>query len=74
MATFSIAGNVGFLIYLADAWGYLGSISVMLSKELFKLQLNWVSFYSLLLIVFAVIGVAASLFSYNYFNRKYNRQ
>jgi MFS family permease len=74
LATFGVAGNVGFLIYLADAWGYLGSISVMLSKELFKLQLNWVSFYSLLVIVFAVIGIAASLFSYNYFNRKYNRQ
>ncbi|TWI81296.1 sugar phosphate permease [Lacibacter cauensis] len=71
LATFSIAGNVGFLIYLADAWGYLGSISVMLSKELFKLQLNWVSFYSLLVIVFAVIGIAASYFSFSYFTNKY---
>ncbi|HTH31830.1 MAG TPA: DUF5690 family protein [Lacibacter sp.] len=71
LASFSIAGNVGFLIYTADAWGYLGSISVMLSKELLKLQLNWVSFYSQLVIVFAVVGVLASLFSLFYFNRKY---
>jgi MFS family permease len=71
LASFSIAGNVGFLIYVADAWGYLGSISVMLTKELLKLQLNWVSFYSQLVIVFAVVGVLASLFSLFYFNRKY---
>ncbi|RXK59460.1 hypothetical protein ESA94_14490 [Lacibacter luteus] len=73
LATFSIAGNVGFLIYLADAWGYLGSISVMLSKELFKLQLNWVSFYSMLVIAFAVIGIVASFFSFSYFNNKYKK-
>ncbi|MFY7840120.1 MAG: DUF5690 family protein [Lacibacter sp.] len=73
LATFSIAGNVGFLIYLADAWGYLGSISVMLSKELFKLQLNWISFYSILVIAFAVIGIVASFFSFSYFNNKYKK-
>ena len=74
LASFAIAGNVGFLIYVADAWGYLGSITVMLSKELLKLQLNWVSFYSQLVIVFAVAGVIASIFSLFYFNRKYKLQ
>lgn len=74
LASFSIAGNVGFLIYMADAWGYLGSITVMLSKELFKLQLNWVPFYSQLVIVFAVIGIAASVFSLFYFNQKHRLQ
>lgn len=71
LAAFSIAGNVGFLIYVADAWGYLGSITVMLSKELFRLQLNWVSFYSQLVIVFALIGIVASVFSLLYFNQKH---
>lgn len=74
LASFSIAGNVGFLIYVADAWGYLGSITVMLSKELFRLQLNWVSFYSQLVIVFAVTGIAASVFSFFYFNQKHRIQ
>jgi MFS family permease len=73
LASFSIAGNVGFLIYMADAWGYLGSITVMLSKELFKLQLNWVSFYSQLVIVFAVVGVVASIFSLVYFAQKHSQ-
>ena len=74
LAAFSIAGNVGFLIYMADAWGYLGSITVMLSKELFRLQLNWVSFYSQLVIVFALIGIVASVFSLLYFNQKHRSQ
>ena len=74
LASFSIAGNVGFLIYVADAWGYLGSITVMLSKELFKLQLNWVSFYSQLVMIFAVIGIIVSIFSLYYFNQKYRIQ
>lgn len=71
LASFSIAGNVGFLIYVADAWGYLGSITVMLTKEFLQLQLNWVEFYSQLVIGFAAVGVFASLFSLIYFNRKY---
>ena len=71
LATFRFAGNVGFLIYIADAWGYLGSITVMLSKEVFQVQLNWVSFYSNMVVVFAVIGIVASIFSFIYFNKKH---
>lgn len=71
IASFRIAGNVGFLIYLADAWGYLGSMSVVLSKELLRVQLNWVSFYSTAVLLFALIGVAGSGLSLFYFNRKY---
>lgn len=73
IASFRIAGNVGFLIYIVDAWGYLGSMSVVLTKEILKLKLNWVSFYSVAVIVFAVIGVAFTITSFIYFNRKYKR-
>lgn len=33
IAAFKIQGNIGFLIYLADAFGYLGSAGVMLYKD-----------------------------------------
>lgn len=33
IAAFKIKGNIGFLIYLADAFGYLGSASVMVYKD-----------------------------------------
>ncbi|MGZ5134094.1 MAG: DUF5690 family protein [Flavitalea sp.] len=71
IATFRIGGNVGFLIYIADAFGYLGSISVMLAKEVMKVQLNWSQFYSQGVIICSVIGVFGTGISFFYFNRKY---
>ena len=74
IATFRIAGNVGFLIYIADAFGYLGSISVMLLKEVLKLKLNWSEFYSQGAVIFSVIGCVGTVISFLYFNRKYHLQ
>lgn len=71
IASFRIVGNVGFLIYIADAYGYLGSMSVVLTKEILHLQVNWVSFYSAAVIILSVVGVAGTLLSLLYFNRKY---
>lgn len=72
IAAFRISGNVGFLIYIADAFGYLGSVLVMLSKEIFHLQANWSSFYSGAALFCAVVGVAGTFFSLSYFNKKYS--
>jgi MFS family permease len=74
IATFRIGGNVGFLIYIADAFGYLGSISVMLTKEVLKVKLNWSEFYSQGTIVFSIIGCLGTIISFLYFNRKYRLQ
>jgi MFS family permease len=71
IATFRMGGNVGFLIYIADAFGYLGSISVMLAKEVLKVQLNWSQFYSQGVVFCSVIGCLGTILSFFYFNRKY---
>lgn len=71
IATFKIKGNVGFLIYVADAFGYLGSVVVMLSKEFFEIKLNWSGFYSYGVAILSVIGIAGTIFSLVYFNNKY---
>ena len=71
IATFQITGNVGFLIYLADAWGYLGSVSVMLSKEFIQVKISWVDFYSTLAIACSVIGLCAAIYCSYYFFKKY---
>jgi MFS family permease len=73
IAAFKITGNVGFLIYIADAWGYLGSMSVMLTKEIAGLQLTWIQFYPTSVVIFSVVGVLATLFSLVYFNGRYKR-
>ncbi len=38
-------GNVGFLFYTADAMGYLGSVSVLLLKEVVGYNTSWVDFF-----------------------------
>lgn len=73
IAAFKFTGNVGFLIYLADSFGYLGSVGVLLSKEIFKVQLQWVQFFSNSVMILSVIGVIITLYSYIYFKKKYHQ-
>lgn len=72
LASFRFAGTVGFLIYIADSFGYLGSVAVLLSKNLFKLDLQWLEFYTSLVLIAAITGVAGTLLSLIYFKRKFN--
>jgi MFS family permease len=71
IAAFRFTGNVGFLIYLADSFGYLGSVGVLLSKEIFKVKLNWVEFFSNSVMILSVAGVILTAFSAGYFIRKH---
>ncbi len=71
IATFRFTGNVGFLIYVADSFGYLGSVSVLLSKEIFKVQLNWVHFFSNSVMLLSIVGVIITIYSAYYFYRKH---
>ncbi len=70
IATFRFTGNVGFLIYVADSFGYLGSVSVLVSKEIFKVKLNWVEFFSNSVMVLSIAGVIITIYAAYYFNRK----
>lgn len=70
IATFKFTGNVGFLIYLADSFGYIGSIGVLFSKEIFKIQLSWINFFSNSVIVLSIVGLILTAFSAWYFTRK----
>ena len=71
IATFRHTGNVGFLIYLADSFGYLGSVGVLLSKEIFRVQLNWVTFFSNSVIGLSIAGLILTVFSALYFSAKF---
>lgn len=74
ISAFRITGNVGFLIYLADSFGYLGSVAVILSKSLFSIEWNWLRFYTTLVYWTSGLGIAGLLFSIFYFQRKFSRQ
>lgn len=73
IATFKNGGNVGFLIYVADSFGYLGSVAVIISKSIFSNKLPWAAVYSHGVMYLSVIGIAGTLLALRYFNRKYKR-
>ena len=73
IASFKVVGNVGFIIYLADSFGYMGSVGVMLSKEIFQIKSSWAVLYPKAVVLFSAIGIAGTLISYLYFTEKYNK-
>lgn len=74
IATFRFSGNVGFLIYLADSFGYLGSVGVLLTKSLFRIQANWLQFYTQLVLITGCVGIIGTAISIFYFVRKYRSE
>jgi MFS family permease len=74
IATFRFTGNVGFLIYVADSFGYLGSVSVLVSKEVLKIRLNWVDFFSTSVMALSLAGILITGYAMFYFGRKSERQ
>ena len=71
IATFKYPGNVGFLIYVADSFGYLASVGVLVSKELLHIKLQWTVFYSNGVIVLSIAGIIGTFISLSYFSRRY---
>ena len=67
IAAFSMKGNVGFFIYLADSVGYVGSVGVMLFKEGMKVQLKWTQFFSQSVMILSLVGVFITLYAMYYF-------
>lgn len=74
IASFRFPGNVGFLIYVADSFGYVGSVGVLVTKEILKIKLQWTSFYSHGVVILSVLGIAGALLSLLYFSSKYKKQ
>ncbi len=56
LAAYKVPGNVGFLIYIADAFGYLGTVVVLLVKEFVKIKYSWVDFFTGMFYIAAVAG------------------
>lgn len=74
IAAFKIKGNVGFLVYIADAFGYLASSVVMCGKALLDVQLNWSHLFSRISILASIVGLAGIILSLDYFNKKYKKE
>lgn len=45
IAAFKYTSTVGFIMYVADSFGYLGSVSVLFFKEFGYANLSWLNFF-----------------------------
>lgn len=70
MASFGERGNVGFLMYVADSIGYLGSIAVMLWRNFGAGETSWLHFYIKLCYGGAICCGGLMLLSWRYFFNK----
>lgn len=72
IASFRIKSNVGFLMYISDSFGYLGSVFVLLVKSFWGLHLSWTSFFIHLVLIISLFGIGATLAAAVYFKRKHH--
>lgn len=61
--------NIGFLMYLVDAFGYLGYVGMLLGKNYFKAHGHTLTVFHVTAWTVAGVGVAGSLFVLWYFAR-----
>jgi hypothetical protein len=62
-------GNAGFLIYVADAFGYLGSVALLLVKTFAAPRLEWLPFFERMSLATAACAALALLGASAYFRR-----
>jgi MFS family permease len=72
IAHFRIKSNIGFLMYIADAAGYLGSTCVLLFKNFNSKNIGWVDFLKISALSLSVLMVFVSIFAFIYFKNQKN--
>jgi hypothetical protein len=71
IASYKIKGNVAFIMYIADAFGYLGSVMVLFIKQFFGLKLSWTNFFINAVFIISAFGIAGTILAAMYFRKKY---
>ena len=71
IASFKYISTAGFIIYVADAFGYLGSDIILVVKNFGHVSLSWTGFFINMIIGISVSGIILTGFSAIYFRRKY---
>lgn len=73
IATFKYIGTVGFIMYVADSFGYLGSVAVLFYKEFGQANLSWLDFFISGGYIISVVGTLLILGSMLYFHLKHKQ-
>jgi len=71
IASFKYVSNAGFIIYVADSFGYLGSDAVLLIKNFTHLNISWTDFFIRMVLFISTTGIVLIILSAIYFRKKY---
>ncbi|HNP96677.1 MAG TPA: DUF5690 family protein [Cyclobacteriaceae bacterium] len=72
IAAFKYVSTVGFLIYLADSVGYVGSLSVLIYKSFGQKNMSWLNFFMSTGYVISILGSGLIILSLFYFRKKFS--
>jgi hypothetical protein len=70
IAFFKFKSNAGFLMYLSDAFGYLGSTVILLIRNFATPDISWVNFLTYSSLCLGGLLFSLSLFLLLYFKKK----
>ena len=73
ISSFKYISNIGFVIYVSDAFGYLGSLGVVFYKNFFNYNIRWIDFFCLSGLCLSVLGLVFIILSFFYFKNKYKQ-
>ena len=73
ISSFKYISNIGFIIYVSDAFGYLGSLGVVFYKNFFNYNIRWIDFFSQVGLLLSVLGLLLTTLSFFYFKNKYKQ-
>ncbi|GGZ14002.1 hypothetical protein GCM10007049_02310 [Echinicola pacifica] len=71
IGVFHLKANAGFLIYIADAFGYLGSVMVLVYKNFFMDDISWLNFFIYSSYMIALVGFILMIISRWAIQKKY---
>lgn len=74
IAAFRYTSNIGFVMYLADSFGYLTSILSFVMKNFFSPDISWLNFFVKSSYYIAFIGIALMLITARWFYLKKQKE
>ena len=72
IAAFKYISTVGFLIYLADSVGYVGSMGVLIYRSFGQPNMSWLGFFMSTGYVLSIAGSVLIILSLFYFKKKFS--
>jgi len=73
IASFRYVSTAGFIIYVADSFGYLGSDVVLLIKNFSNANISYSDFFVKMIFGISALGTGLTIFSSIYFRKKYQK-